>query len=117
MECRFIFRKLGDARPGAFRGGPHETKDLLELVFVGGAWEERTSRIHFCHDAAGGPHVDAGIISAAAEKDVRCTVPEGDDFVGEGVDRDAIGASKAEITQLQLTFVVDEKVLRFQVAV
>ena len=52
-----------------------------------------------------------------AEKDLRCAVPESDDFVCVGTERDAEGAGQTEIGQLQVAFLVDEQILRFEVTV
>lgn len=117
MEIGFVFGELADAGPGAFGGGAHDAEDLLELVFVGGSREEGAAGVHFGHDAAGGPDVDAGVVGAGAEEDVRGAVPEGDDLVGEGVDGDAKGAREAEVRELELAFVVDEEILGFEIAV
>ena len=117
VEIRLILWKLADAGPGPLRRGAHETEDFLELVFVGGAGEERAARVHFRHDAAGRPDVDAGVVGARAEQDVRRAVPERDHFVAERVDGDAERSCQPEIGKLELPFVVDEQVLGLQVAV
>ena len=117
VEVGLVFGELADAGPGAFRGRAHDAEDLLELVLVRGAGEEGAARVHFGHDAAGGPDVDAGVVGARAEEDIRGAVPEGDDFVGEGVDGDAEGAGEAEVGEFELAFVIDEEVLRLQVSV
>ena len=75
MEIRFVLWELADSGPGTLRGGAHDAKDFLELVFVRGSREEGASGVHFCHYAAGGPDVDAGIVGAGAEEDVRGAVP------------------------------------------
>jgi hypothetical protein len=49
--------------------------------------------------------------------DVWGAVPEGNDFVGKGVNRDAEGAGETEVREFQLTGIVDEEVLRFEVTV
>lgn len=116
MPSRFIFRKGSDARPGALARRAHETEDFLKLVFVGGAGEEGTAGVHFRHDAAGGPDVDAGVVGPGTEQDVRGAVPEGDDFVGECVDRDSECSRQTEIGEFQLPFIIDEEVLGFEIA-
>lgn len=78
---RLVLGESADARPGAFRGCAHQAEDLQQLVFVRCAREERPAGEHFCHDAPCTPDIDAGVVSAAAEQDVGCAVPEGDDFV------------------------------------
>ena len=81
------------------------------MVFVCRAGKQGTSGVHFGHDAAGGPDVNAGVVGAGAEEDVWGAVPEGDYFVGEGVDWDAECSGKTEVCELELAFVVDEEIL------
>lgn len=116
-EVALVLWELGDAGPRALRGRAHQAEDLLQLVLVGGAGEQRAARVHLGHDAAGGPDVDAGVVGAAAEQDVRGAVPQGDDLVGEGVDGDAKGAGEAKVGELELAARVDEQVLGLEVAV
>ena len=87
------------------------------MVLVCGAGEEGPAGVHFCHYAPCRPDVDASIVGAGAEEYVGGTVPEGYDFVGEGVDGDAKGAGETKVGEFELTFVVDQEVLRFEVAV
>lgn len=75
MEIRLVFGELADSGPGAFGGGTHYAKDLLELVFVCSAGEEGAAGVHFGHYAPGGPDVDAGVVGAGAEEDVGGAVP------------------------------------------
>lgn len=117
VPIRLVFRELRNPRPGPLRRGPHQAEDFLQLVFVGGAGKERPSRIHFRHDAAGGPDVDAGIIRPTAEEDVRSSIPERHDLVRKRVDRNPKSAGKAKIGQFQLTFIIDQQVLGFEIAV
>lgn len=117
MEIRFVFGELAYSRPRAFRGRAHDSEDFLQLVFVCGAGEEWATRVHFGHDAAGGPDIDTGVIGAGAEEDVWGAVPERYHFVGEGVDGNSEGASETEVREFELAFVVDEEVLGFEVAV
>lgn len=117
MEVGFVFRELRDAWPGAFGRRSHQPEDLLELVFVGGAGEEWAARVHLRHDAPRGPDVDAGVVGATAEQDIGGTVPKGDHLVGKGVDWNTKGTREPEISELKLALVVDEQILRFQVAV
>ena len=117
VKIGFVFRELGDSRPAALGRGAHYAEDLLELVFVGGAGEEGATGVHFRHDATRGPDVDAGVVGARAEEDVRGAVPEGDDLVAEGVDGDTEGARKAKVGEFELALVVDEEVLGLEIAV
>jgi len=117
LEVLLVFGELRDSGPGALRGRAHDAEDAHQLVFVGSAGEERAAAVHLGHDATSGPDVDAGVVGAGTEEDVWGAVPQRHDFVGEGVDGDAEGAGETEVCQLELAFVVDEKVLRLQIAV
>jgi hypothetical protein len=117
LEVLLVFRELGDAGPGAFRWSTHDAEYADKLVFVGSAGEEGAAGVHFCHDAASGPDVDAGVVGAGAKEDIRGAVPEGYDFVREGVNGDSEGSGETEIRQLELSFEVDEEILGLQIAV
>ena len=117
MKVGFVFRKLGDAGPGALGWCAHYTEDFLKLVLVCGAGKEGPAGVHFCHYAACRPDVDTGVVGAGAEEDVGSAVPEGDNFIGEGVDGDAEGAGEAKVGEFELAFIVNQEVLRFEVAV
>ena len=117
MKVGFVFRKLRDAGPGALGWCAHYSEDFLKLVFVCGAGEEGPAGIHFCHYTPCRPDVDAGVVGAGAEEDVGGAVPEGNNLVGEGVDGDTEGAGEAKVGKFELAFVIDEEVLRFEVAV
>ena len=110
-----VFRELTDAWPTPLGRRAHEPEDLEQLVLVGGAREERPAGEHLGHDAAGGPDVDACVISARAEEDVRRTVPERHDLVGESVNWYAEGACETEVCEFQLAGVVNKQVLRLQI--
>lgn len=89
----------------------------MHLILVGCAGEEGSARVHLGHDASGGPNIDARVVGPAAKQNIGRTVPQGDDFVGKGINRDAKGTGKTEVGQLQLAAVVDEQVLGLEIAV
>ena len=107
MEVGLILRELGDSGPGPLARRAHEPEDLLQLIVVRGAGEEGPPGVHFCHDAAGRPDVDGGVVGAAAEQDVGSTVPQCHYFVAKGVDGDAEGAGEAEVCEFELSAGVD----------
>jgi len=53
----------------------------------------------------------------STEENLRRAVPEGDDFVSIGAERDAKGAREAKVGEFEVAFFVDEQILWFQVAV
>uniref|UniRef100_A0A1Y1KSA0 Uncharacterized protein n=1 Tax=Photinus pyralis TaxID=7054 RepID=A0A1Y1KSA0_PHOPY len=101
LEGRLIVWKLCDAGPSALSGRAHNAEYPDNLVLVGSAWEERAAGIHLSHDAPCGPYVDAGVIRPAAEQDVGSAIPQGDDFVGKGIDGDAECSCQTKISQFQ----------------
>ena len=82
------------------------------MVFVCCTREQGASSVHFGHNAASGPDVDAGVVGAGAEEDVWGAVPEGDYFIRESVDWDAESSGQPKICELELALVVDEEILR-----
>jgi hypothetical protein len=87
------------------------------LVFVGCSGEEGTSSVHLCHDTTCRPDVNAGVVGAAAEENIRGSIPEGYDLVGECVDGYSEGSGETKIGEFELAFVVDEEILRLEIAV
>lgn len=59
----------------------------------------------------------AGVDVLASKKHIRRTVPQSDNLMCETAHWDTERASQTEISQLQLTLVVDEQILRLQVSV
>lgn len=112
-----VFGELRDTGPGSLRRGTHQAEDFLQLIFIGGSRKEGSAGVHLGHDAACRPNVDGGVVGARAKEDVRSTVPQGNDFVGEGVDWDAKGSGETEICKLELPLDVNKQVLWLQIAV
>jgi hypothetical protein len=106
-----------DTWPVSLGGSAQDAEDLEDFVDLGVTREEGLAGGHLGEDAADGPHVDTSGVLATAEKDLRCAVPQSDDFVCVGTERDTECAGQAEIRQLQVALLVDEQVLRFEVTV
>ena len=87
------------------------------MVFIRRSRKERAAAVHLRHDTAGRPDVDAGIVGSASQQDIGGSIPERDDFVGKGVDGDAKGSSQTKVRELELAFILDEKVLGLQISV
>ncbi|KAI3481766.1 hypothetical protein L1887_55613 [Cichorium endivia] len=102
---------------GGVVGRAEDAQDLVELVVVVAAAEERQTRNHLGHDATGTPDIDRGRVGSRAKQNVGRTVPERHDLVGECVDRDAEGTRKTKVGELEFAALVDEKVLRLEIAV
>ena len=104
-------------RPVLLGRSSKDAEDLEDLVDLRVTREERLAGSHLGEDTADGPHVDTSGVLAATEQNFGRAVPESDDLVSVGAERDAEGASETEIGQLQVTLLVDEQVLRLQVTV
>jgi hypothetical protein len=103
-----------------------ELPDLLELLLVGVALEDRPLGEHLAQDAADAPDVDRGPVFAEAEKELRRPVPAGDDHVGvlwrAGLvvgSREAAEdrAREAKVGNLKHARIVDEDVGRLEITV
>lgn len=103
------------ARPVGFGGSTEDAEDLEDLINLRVTREERLASSHLSEDAANRPHVDTSRVLATTEQDLGCAVPESDDFVGVGAERDTKCASQTKIGQLQVAFLVDEQVLRLEI--
>ena len=75
LEGWLIFGQLRNARPGSLCRGAHDTEYPNNLVFVCGAGEQGSSGVHFCHDAASRPDIDARVVGAASQKYIGSAVP------------------------------------------
>jgi hypothetical protein len=106
-----------DARPVGLGGSAQDAEDLEDLVNLGVAGEEGLAGGHLGEDAADGPHVDTSGVLTTTEENLRCAVPESDDFMCVGTERDTERARQTEISQLQVALLVDEQVLRFEITV
>ena len=116
-ETALEVREGSDARPVGLSGCAKNAEDLEDLVDLGITREERLACSHLSEDATDGPHVDTSGVLAATEQNFRSAVPESNDFVGVSAKWDTKGASKTEISQLQVALFVDEQVLRLEVTV
>jgi hypothetical protein len=106
-----------DTRPVGFGRCAENAEDLEDLVDLRVAREKRLASSHLGEDAADGPHVDTSRVLATAKQNLGRAVPEGDDFVSVSAERNTKGASQTKIGQLQVALLVDEQVLRLEIAV
>ena len=128
--------EAGDAGPVFFSRSSEDAEDLEDFVNLRVTGEQGLASGHLGEDAADGPHVDACAVLTTTEEDFGSAVPEGDDLgrvsfgmlrvevvkridylVGVCAERDAKGSGQAKIGELEVALLVNEQVLRLQVAV
>ena len=115
---RLELGQLVHSRPVVLGGCAQRPKYLPQLIVHVAAREQGSPRVRNLGEyASGRPRVDGGRVVLGAEEHVGRPVPQGDHFGAEAVDWDAEGAGQAEVGQLQLVVLVDQKVLRLEVAV
>ena len=51
------------------------------------------------------------------KKNFWCSVPESNNFMGVSFDRKTKGSSKTEVSKLDISIVVDQEILRFEISV
>ena len=93
---------------------PENAEDLIDFRV---AREEGRTHRHLGKDAAHRPHVDRRIVVARAQQDLGRAVPERDDFVRIGAQRNTKGTRQTKVGELQVALLVNEQVLRLEVAV
>lgn len=109
-------RKRSDAGPSIFSWRAHDSKDLKDFVNLAITREQRFAVDHFAKDTTNGPHIYASRVLTSTEKNFGSSVPQGNDFMSVGTKRDAKSTSKAKVGELEVTFLVDEQVLRLEIA-
>lgn len=72
---------------------------------------------HLGENAANRPHVHAKGILLGAEENFGGTVPQGNDFVRVGLDRNGKGTGKTKVGDFEVSSLVNKDVSRLQVAV
>jgi hypothetical protein len=72
---------------------------------------------HFGKDTSYTPNIDGCRIFATSQQDVRCSIPQGDDFVRITSDRNPKSPGQSKIGQFQLSFSINQQVRRFQIPV
>lgn len=89
--------------------------DLLELVHLGRAWEERLKGVKFRHDAPKRKYVYRVVIAATTKDIFWGSVPARRHVLGEGR-RVADLFNEAKITELHRGLFLDKDILRFNVS-
>lgn len=117
-ETLFVVREILNAWPGCIIRRAFPLEYLKYLVNLRVTLEEWFPVRHFDHDAAGRPYVHTEVLPLLAHQDFGRALPQGDDFVRQGLERQFETAGQAEVAYLDvLGVVVDEHVLRLEIAV
>mmetsp|Transcript_359 Transcript_359/g.1242 ORF Transcript_359/g.1242 Transcript_359/m.1242 type:complete len:213 (-) Transcript_359:323-961(-) len=106
------------ARARFLSGGAKLAENLVELVDLGVSGEQGRSAGELGEDATGGPDVNDVEVVLCAEQELWSSVPQRDHLVGvELLVGGLRGARQPKVSQLDEAGVIDEHVLRLQVAV
>jgi len=104
-------------RPGVLVGGSQHSEDLHQLVQHVGAGKQRSSSVRqLGQNASSRPHVYAGCVKLGSKQDIRWAVPQGHHLCGVALYGNAEGPSQTKVSQLQFAILVDQQVLRLQIA-
>lgn len=104
-----------DTRPDSLIGCSESSKNAEKLVDFTVTRKESSFGGHFNEDAANGPDVDRRTVKSASHQDLWRSVPESDDFMCVGSDRETDAASKTEISQFDVSLRVNQQVLWFEI--
>lgn len=100
------------------RRSPQQVRDQLQLREGSGGLEEDAPGEEFGEDASHGPHVDGVRVVPAAHQQFRGPVVLGHDLLSHGAPAvRLLDAGQAEITDLEQTITIDQKVARLNVTV
>jgi hypothetical protein len=117
-ETLFVVREILNAWPGCIIRRAFPLEYLKYLVNLRVTLEEWFPVRHFDHDAARRPYVHTEVLPLLAHQDFGRPLPQGDDFVRQGLERQFETAGQAEVAYLDvLGVVVDEHVLWLEIAV
>mmetsp|Transcript_28252 Transcript_28252/g.71009 ORF Transcript_28252/g.71009 Transcript_28252/m.71009 type:complete len:405 (-) Transcript_28252:437-1651(-) len=110
-----VLRQPDPLRPALRRGRAHHGADLVDLVRLAAAGEERAQRVELRHDRAHRKHVDRRVVVRRAQEHLRRAVPARGDVVGVG----RLGADLARQPKVRDLHRVlgHQQVLRLHVAV
>lgn len=116
-EGGLVVRETGDTGPAVVGGGTMEVEDFEDLINFRITHEEGLLLDHFSEDATDGPDVNTERVLLLAQENFRGSIPESFDFVGQSLDGDTKSSGKTEISELDGTILVDQKILGLQVSV
>ena len=110
--------ELGDSGPHGLVGSPEHLEDVQQLLNLGLAREHGRLSDELREDAPDGPHVHRGGVQRGSQEDLRGAVPQRDDLVGVGLERNAERPAQSEVRDLELELApVHEEVLGLEVPV
>ena len=102
--------------PVSVRGSPHDAADLVDLINLGGAGEERSPGVELGHDASHGPQINGAGVGGGAEQDLGCSVPASADIVSVG-GRGADLSRQTKVSNLDHVWRGAENVLWLEISV
>ena len=94
-----------------------ELENLKDLVDLAVSAEERLLLGQFSEDAADCPDVNSQTVLLLAQQNFGGTVPEGFDFVSEGLDGKGEGAGESKVCDFESASSVDEEILGLEISV
>ena len=117
-EGGFEVFKFGDVFPQVFVGSSHGLEDLEDLIDLRVSTEEDSLVCDFKENASHRPDINSWIVNFSSKQNFRCTIPEGDDFMGILLDGIVVGPCQSKICQLDVESfsTIDQNVLRLEIA-
>ncbi|KAH3668729.1 hypothetical protein OGAPHI_002483 [Ogataea philodendri] len=116
-EARLEVAQIGNVGPDLLGWGSQNTEDLEDLVDLRVSGKQRLAVGHLCKNASNRPHIHACRVLFTTKQDLWTSVPQSDNLVSVRTQRDAKRSGKTEISNLEVTFLVDQQILRLQVSV
>ena len=101
-ERRLEVVQLESVWPIIFVRGAQHFEDLENLVNLRISHEQWLALHHLRKDATSGPKIDSKRVCLLSEENFWAPVPKCDDLVSVSLDRETKGASKTEISELDV---------------
>merc|ERR550534_677450 len=110
-------RQLLIAGPDLLRGCAEQLEDLVQLINLRFAREERLHHQQLTEDASNTPDIDVRAISLGAQQELGSAIPKCDDYRGVVLQRAAIFTCQTKVAHLEDSVVAEEEIACFQVSV
>lgn len=106
---------LVNVRPVFRCGMSNRTKDEIQLRRLVCSLEKARATEHFCHDTTDTPHVDLCRVLETSEQELRRTIPQRNDLVGQALHFRVPATSQSQIGNLQFALIVYQQVGRLEI--
>ena len=115
-ECCFEVGQSRDSLPNGFVGCPKSSEDSEQLINLWVSRKQRSVWSHLCKDTTDWPDINWRSIQRRSQHNLWWSIPKSDYFMSVSSNRKGNGSGQTKVCQFDVSFGIDQKVLRFQVS-